>query len=301
MKATKIYYLLKPILPRSIQLLLRKMLVNKIEKKNRTIWPISPRSNIKPSNWSGWPGNKKFCLILTHDVDTAKGQEKIEKLIHLDHSFGFKTSFGLVPDKYKLNKSLLSQKGENVELYVHDLKHDGKLLASENKFIENAVRINTFLKDWNAVGFRAGSMHHNLSWFSYLNVLYDMSTFDTDPFEPMADGVDTIFPFLVQRKNGSTYVEIPYTLPQDFTLFILMKKTNDLWKRKLDWIVEKGGMALLNTHPDYAALDGSKPNQEEYPVCLYENFLNYIKERYDGQFWNPLPKTLAAWWKKREI
>jgi hypothetical protein len=29
------------------------------------------------------------------------------------------------------------------------------------------------------------------------------------------------------------------------------EKTISIWKKKLDWIVEKGGMALLITHPDY--------------------------------------------------
>jgi hypothetical protein len=57
------------------------------------------------------------------------------------------------------------------------------------------------------------------------------------------------------------YVELPYPLPQDFTLFTVMREKDiDIWKKKLDWIVEKGGMALLITHP----------------VCLVEN----------GQAWN---------------
>ncbi len=85
-------------------------------------------------------------------------------------------------------------------------------------------------------------MHHNLEWIHYLNVEYDASTFDTDPFEPQPDGVGTIFPFWVQEKdNEKGYVELPYTLPQDFTLFILMKeKTTDIWEEKLNWIADNG-------------------------------------------------------------
>jgi len=42
-------------------------------------------------------------------------------------------------------------------------------------------------------------------------------------------------------------VELPYSLPQDFSLFVIMRERNiDIWKIKLDWIVEKGGMALLH-------------------------------------------------------
>ena len=68
-------------------------------------------------------------------------------------------------------------------------------------------------------------MHHNLEWIGKLDIEYDLSTFDTDPFEPQPDGVGTIFPFWVERKDGrSGYVEMPYSLVQDFTLFLLMKE-----------------------------------------------------------------------------
>jgi hypothetical protein len=47
-------------------------------------------------------------------------------------------------------------------------------------------------------------------------------------------------------------VELPYTLPQDFLLFVLMQEKNiDIWKKKLDWIADQGGMALFIAHPGY--------------------------------------------------
>jgi hypothetical protein len=79
-------------------------------------------------------------------------------------------------------------------------------------------------------------MIRNLEWIHDLNIEYDASTFDTDPFEPQPEGVTTIFPFWI-RGNGDQngYVELPYTLSQDFTLFILMgEKSREIWKRKLD-------------------------------------------------------------------
>ena len=55
------------------------------------------------------------------------------------------------------------------------------------------------------------------------------------------------------------YLELPYTLSQDHLLFvILQEKSIDIWKRKLDWIAEHGGMALLNTHTDYMRFDGEE-------------------------------------------
>ena len=114
-------------------------------------------------------------------------------------------------------------------------------------------------------------MHHNLEWIHDLDIEY-ASTFDTDPFEPQSDGVGTIFPFWVSgNSNQKGYVELPYTLPQDFTLFILMKEKNiDIWKQKLDWIAENGGMALVNTHPDYMNFDEADPGEIRFAPHWHE-------------------------------
>jgi hypothetical protein len=224
-----------------------------------------------------------------------------------------------------------------------------------------------------------------------LNVEYDASTFDTDPFEPHPEGVGTIFPFWVAANQNkgfvgglrleartaapqhhkacrfntqpsalntelndsslitqhstlphrnpeplpaeasaqegitrnsqpelscselvtrnpepvtglqSGYIELPYTLPQDFTLFVIMNGKNiDVWKKKLDWIAQHGGMALLITHPDYMSFNGKRPGLGEYPSEYYEEFLKFIKSQYDTQFWNALPKELASYFKKMD-
>ena len=101
-------------------------------------------------------------------------------------------------------------------------------------FNERAIRINQYLKDWEAVGFRSPAMHHNLDWLHKLQIMYDASTFDTDPFEPQSDGARTIFPFWVNGDSfQNSYLELPYTLAQDFTLFILLKEKNiKLWIKK---------------------------------------------------------------------
>jgi hypothetical protein len=133
-----------------------------------------------------------------------------------------------------------------------------------------------------------------------LNIKYDASTFDTDPFEPRPDGVKTIFPFWVPGQNGDTgFVEIPYTLPQDFSLYIILRHKNiDIWKRKLDWIASKGGMALLIVHPDYINPGSRRNGAEEYPLKFYDDFLRYVRETYDGKYYHVLPRDLARFWKE---
>jgi hypothetical protein len=137
-------------------------------------------------------------------------------------------------------------------------------------------------------------MFHDLEWLKDLEVLYDASTFDTDPFEPQPDGVDTIFPFWVPRPDGSGYVELPYTLPQDSTLFMILKETDGrIWKDKVDWVAAHGGLALMNVHPDYMAFDG-RTGPDKYSIALYRNFLEYVLQRYGTRAWFALPREVAA-------
>jgi len=88
------------------------------------------------------------------------------------------------------------------------------------------------------------------------------------------------------REFGSPakgFVELPHTLPQDFTLFVLMKERNiDIWKKKIDWIIEKGGMALSITHPDYMNFSDTDPAQKEYPAPIIKNSSNILEKNTMG-------------------
>src|SRR5258708_30258038 len=110
-------------------------------------------------------------------------------------------------------------------------------------------------------------MLHELLRLHELNIYYDLPTFATDPFEPQPEGHHTIFPLWIPRfsppsgkadrssrnslsrncgdrlstvgSSGGGYVELPYTLPQDSTLFVLLQeKPPAVWLRKLDWVAQ---------------------------------------------------------------
>jgi peptidoglycan/xylan/chitin deacetylase (PgdA/CDA1 family) len=292
----KLYYKIKPVIPRPMQLFLRRKLVRIRRKKYRDIWPIDHDSSNPPEGWKGWPEGKRFALVLTHDVDSPQGVEKCIALAKMEENLGFRSSFNFVAEKYHTPVDLRKYLTENgFEIGIHGLYHDGKYFDSKEEFLKRADRINWYLNDWNVVGFRTPSMLHNLEWLHALNIQYDSSTFDTDPFEPQSDGIGTIFPFFVSSKNGKKgYVELPYTLPQDFTLFILMReKTINIWKKKLDWIVENGGMALINVHPDYIDFGSNHNIFESYPAVFYKDFLEYVRTKYDGLYWHPLPVGMS--------
>ncbi len=276
----------------------------RLRKHIEDIWPIMPGSARPPKNWPGWPEGKRFAFVLTHDVESKAGVGKCRSLMQLEMELGFRSSFNFVPEgSYRVPAELREELTEGgFEVGIHDLKHDGHLFASYRGFKRRAVRINRYAREWGASGFRSGFMLCNLDWLHDLDVRYDASTFDTDPFEPQPDGGRTIFPFWVPRPNGdvtnhprSGYVELPYTLPQDSTLFLLLsEKTTDIWRRKLDWIAEHGGMALIDTHPDYMALDGSTQKTGEYPIEFYKELLDYVRSRYSGEYWPALPRQVAA-------
>jgi len=313
MLRNRVYYRLKPFIPRAVRTAFRRRLASRLRGSIADIWPIMPGSEQPPENWPGWPHGKKFAVVLTHDVESAAGVEKCRQLMQLEMTFGFRSSFNFIPEgNYNVPSELREELASHgFEVGIHDLRHDGRLFASRREFSRKAMRINGYLRDWNATGFRSGFMLHKLDWLHELDIQYDTSTFDTDPFEPQPEGRHTIFPFWVPRPNGgsinhqqstinsssSGYVELPYTLPQDSTLFLLLREqTIDIWLRKLDWIAKHGGMALVNIHPDYLYFDGAVETDEQYPCSRYKAFLEYLHKQYEGAFWNETPREVAQFY-----
>ena len=114
---------------------------------------------------------------------------------------------------------------------------------------------------------------------------YDSSYPDTDPFEPQGGGCCSWLPFF---NDG--LVELPITLPQDHTLFTILGETNEKrWLEKARYIRSRGGLVLLDTHPDYM-LDAE-------PLAAYDRFLEAFRD--DGGVWHALPRDVAAWWRRR--
>jgi uncharacterized protein len=314
MLTRRLYYHLKPSLPWGLRMALRRVLAKRIRRRSAAVWPILESAARKPDRWPGWPSGKKFAFVLTHDIEGPVGLAKVRQLAELEIELGYRSCFNFVPQgTYQPSLELMTWLVERgFEVGVHDLYHDGKLFSSHRRFLEQARSINRYLKDWNAVGFRSGFMHRNLEWQHALEMLYDCSTFDTDPFEPQPDGVGTIFPFWVAPPSRSApqdpvpsnpnhsarakgYVELPYTLPQDSTLFFVLQEPSiAIWQRKLDWITGHGGMALVNVHPDYLHFEPGEATDSTFPSTHYRAFLTYARERYDGTFWNPLPKEVAT-------
>jgi glycosyltransferase involved in cell wall biosynthesis len=291
------YYGIKPLVPLSVRRGVRRWFAVRKRRKVGDVWPVLPGSERPPPGWPGWPEGKKFAFVLTHDVESQAGLDRCRRLMELETQWGFHSSFNFIPEgDYRVSKDLRDHlTGNGFEVGVHDLHHDGKLYRGRRAFAASAAKINRYLREWGAAGFRAGFMFHNLEWLLDLDIQYDASTFDTDPFEPQPDGVGTIFPFWKAGAPSRGYVELPYTLPQDSTLFLLFAESNpDLWLRKLDWIAGHGGMALVNVHPDYLRFDGEPARPHTFPSDFYCRLLQHVREKHGQSVWQALPREVAA-------
>ena len=194
-------------------------------------------------------------MVLTHDVEARAGYENLELLRDPEREAGLRSSWNFVPlrvpeqDRYEVSEAVLGMLAdEGCEVGVHGLHHDGHDLASLAMLRERLPAIRTFADRWGAVGFRAPATQRAWAWMPLLGFDYDSSSPDSDPYEPTAGGCCSWLPFF----NGAM-VELPITLPQDHTLFSILGHRDGLvWIDKLHMIRERGGMALVLSHPDYA-------------------------------------------------
>jgi len=91
--------------------------------------------------------------------------------MRLEQNLGFFSSFNFVPRRYDVSAVIRRHLRSNgYEVGVHGLYHDGKYYQSREEFLRRASLINTYLKEWDAVGFRTPSMLHNLEWIHDLDI-----------------------------------------------------------------------------------------------------------------------------------
>ena len=234
-----------------------------------------------------WPEGAPYAFVLTHDVEDEPGVRHSLALASVEEELGLRSSFNFVPYKYKIDQGVVRElQDRGFEIGIHGYNHDGRLFSSRKTFQRRIPPIHDAARRYGAVGFRSPMVHRNLDWLQDLDVQYDASYFDIDPYQAMPGGVGSLWPFIAGR-----FVELPYTLPQDHTLLIVLAESSTrIWDEKLKYIQRCSGMALMLTHPDYL-LDPEK-------LGLYRDFLARTQEA--GGFWHALPRDVARWWRQRD-
>ena len=295
----RLYYRLRPVIPRALQLALRRRAVRFQRQAQFPRWPVEPSLHDMydlllellgdpddPVPWiAPWPAPYRWAVVLTHDVETSYGLARMSLLRDVELEAGFRSSWNLVPRRYTVSDDVVAELTQGgFEVGVHGLHHDGRDLESA-EFERRLPEIRRWAGRWGAVGFRAPATHRVWESMPKLAFEYDSSYPDTDPFEPMAGGCCSWFPY----TNGSM-VELPITLPQDHTLYeILRVPALGHWCSKADAIRERGGMALLITHPDYMV---SSERLDDY-----RDFLAHTSSEPGA--WRVLPRDVSAWWQRR--
>jgi hypothetical protein len=296
------YYGVKPLLPRRLQIAMRRLYAKRQMRTEFPRWPIEPllverrraelaaeverRGGEPLPTIANWPDGKRFAAILTHDVEGPAGVANVRRIVELERRHGFVSSWNFVAEWYPLEDGLLDYvRDAGCEVGLHAIKHDCKLFEGRANFEAELPAIHRYLAAWDAAGFRSPATHRNAEWMPELGALYDSSFPDTDPFEPQPGGCCSILPFFLGEM-----VELPITLVQDHTLWeILRQDTIEHWTGKSDWIAANGGLINLITHPDYLDTPAR--------LRMYEEFLEYLAARRGG--WHALPRDVAAWWRTR--
>lgn len=296
------YYRARPLLPRAVQMSMRRSFSRMQSKSRFPRWPVETALHDfydflfntvagvadRPVPFIGlWPRDWAWALVLTHDVEAQVGYEKLPELLRVEVEAGYRSSWNFVPrDRYVVADKLVETLQEQgFEVGVHGFNHDGRDLSSLATLKRRLPAIRDSAERWQATGFRSPATLRSVELMPLLGFDYDSSYTDTAPFEPQAGGCCTWLPYMI-----GDLVELPMTLTQDHTLFDLLGHRDEtVWLDKARFLRERGGMALLLTHPDYV----DKPHLLE----SYERFLEAFAS--DSSAWKALPHEVSSWWRRR--
>ena len=302
--ALSAFYRVKRLIPRPVQLELRRRLIKRQGSPAFPAWPFE----VAGSDLVGiafadalldrgvdavrfpwfWPESTRAAVTLTHDVESAAGLAHATVVADWEEHHGFRSSFNVVSRRYPLDMRQvhdLQRRGH--EIGSHAIYHDRSLFSSREAFERQLPLLREAADRFGAVGFRSPATHRRIEWLPELPFSYDCTMPHSDPYEPVPGGTATTWPFF----HGDV-VELPYTAPQDHTLFNLLGHRDDtLWREQLKRVVASNGMFQLLTHPDSDYLGRPVIGQ------AYRHILEAIAS-YDD-LWVALPRDVADWWRRR--
>jgi peptidoglycan/xylan/chitin deacetylase (PgdA/CDA1 family) len=306
-RSLTLYYRLKPLIPRRVQIAVRRRLARRLRRRHSVgggfpRWPVEPvlverreaqlRRRVRGSASERvpllgmWPDGHRFAYVLTHDVEGEQGLAAARRLLEIEARHGMVSAWFLVADDYPIDDDVVGAiRAAGGEIGLHGLHHDGRLFESRERFERQLPAIRRYLRDWDADGFRSPATHRHAGWMPELGSGYDSSFHDTDPFDAQPGGCCSILPYFL-----GDLVELPITLPHDFTMFELLREPDiRLWRAKAAWIAEHGGLVNVLVHPDYALT--------EERLRHYDELLGFLSSLDGG--WHALPREVASWWRRR--
>jgi len=303
--ALNAFYRVKSAIPRSVQLAARRALIRSQGRPAFPAWPMDASVADLLRFWIRcellargerelrfrwfWPDRARAALILTHDVESAAGLRNAVRIADLEEERGLRSSFNVVADEYPIDWGVVAElRRRGFELGVHGVHHDRSMFASRSSFDAQQPALARMVERIGAEGFRSPATHRVHEWLDDLPVSYDCTMPMSDPYEPQPGGCCSPWPYFLGRV-----VELPWTLPQDHTVFTLLReKSIALWVGQLEAIERSAGLIQCLSHPDPGYL-GDPPKEG-----LYAEFLDTVAAR--PGLWRALPREVAAWWRARD-
>jgi len=298
------YYLAKPLLPRALQLNLQR--INAFSRLRQECFPRWPFDDSVPDLLRAclahlmrstgvsripfigfWPRGCSWAACFTHDIDTAVGLSALDRMLAVEEELKARSTWYFVPEKrYKVPESLLRQLVRlGHEVGVHGLDHGPNLFSSEKYFVNAAQRINSYIDEWQAVGFRSPALYRNPDWLKHLKVSYDSSFMDVATLEPQRGGVSAPFPYHI-----GDIIEVPITMPMDHHVINLLRgDVISSMRDKFDHVTGIHGLACFLFHPDY--------NREEERLAAYKAVFENVLATPGG--WVTTAGEAADWWQRR--
>ena len=299
-----LYYRLKGLIPRRLQLALRRRLIRWQGAPEFPRWPYDDsverlvrfyagtalramRSEEASFTWF-WPDGAHAAVILTHDVEGEAGLANAVRIADLEEQRGFRSSFNIVGDWYPIDWGIVDElRSRGHEIGSHALYHDRSLFSTRAEFERQLPKLRDAVDRLGAVGFRSPATHRVVEWLGELPIEYDTTMPLSDPYEPQPGGVCTVWPFFL-----GAVVELPYTLPQDHTLFNLLGyKSASSWIEQVRRLKRSYGLVQCVSHPDPGYLGNARTE------AIYGEFLDALAA--EGGMWHALPREVARWWRAR--
>lgn len=300
------YYFLRPLLRTRLRRGIQKAHLQGWKKLAFPTWPVDTSvENICekvlslslkaqgcdsiPFIWF-WPNGATACVLMTHDVETAKGRDFCSSLMDIDDSYGIRSSFQVVPEeRYAVSPQFLASiRDRGFELNIQDLNHDGLLFSNRDEFQRRAKKINRYLAEYGSAGFRAAVLYREPDWYDALECSFDMSIPTVAHLDPQRGGCCTVMPFFI-----GSIAELPLTTTQDYMLLHLLEQdTVNLWRTQTELILKKNGLVSFLVHPDYVS--------EQDGTRMYRELLEYLRHlRSVMPIWFALPGEIDRWWRAR--
>jgi hypothetical protein len=276
-------------LPARLRLGLARLLAHRADPTPFPRAPFEP--TLDAIRWArgervAWPGGARCALLLTHDVDTARGASAIASVAELERALGVRSAFFVCSHHYPLDLDGLARlEREGFELASHGWNHDNRLAFLPAP--ERAARLDAiaarFRPRFALAGFRSPSTLRTPELLADLSSRFAWDSSIPDVDLELGGGCGTVLPYRIGRL-----LEIPITLPLESSLLYRGEapaRVFEAWTAKLDWIRRVGGVAtaVLHTEPQL----GGHPE-------LVRRYADWVA-RVPPDVWTVTPRRLCAY------